>query len=484
MALFQVAAAGSGILSPIWPDLTLTYTYDGLGLLFACPSHNFLYVFNGDSTDDGSGPPNGIGGTCPGRSLQYAPGLFTGWVPQFGGKPLLGLNGPKLWNLRSYPRGLGFDFVQDLTPTQKSEYPFPATYTGGNSNYSRDPNYDTNNTGDGRRHVTWPPLRALLYSNDGALQASAWLASQQWCLTQLARPLCHIGAALDQSGKGVTVPFTPFKNVVEYSAGFGLNWLTGSDGKLIPQAWQCEGSKRLCPDLDGIVRNWNAGDPAHNDVVPQFYLACMDHPLGAVLIWLLYSWYVQGTPPLTTNSFGMYAYPWGQERSVHWSGVLIYLYAYLLGFQWADPNLIRDWCGGLKPSHNNAGAGWRPRDALRWWLDAYAGPDYGGPNAPVSARYDKTGANSDKQYGTHVPLQGAGKTFVFNGKSYGRQVASTRGFHRNMTLWSIPEAIRAHDYILGIDPTEFLLDPARIQTLRTFSRQHAQLTVDAGLINF
>jgi hypothetical protein len=484
VALFQTAPAGSGIISPIWPDLTLSYTYDGLGLIFSCPSHSFLYVFNGVPDDDGTGPPDGLGGKCAGRRVQYANGLFTPWIPKFGGAYILGLTGPKTWKLLSYPKGLGFDFAQRVHATDRSPYGFPTTYTSGNSNLSLDQNYDTNNTGDGRRAVSWPPLRALLYSKDGALQQNGWLATLGWNWSQLARPLAHVGAALNQAGAGINVPFTPFGTVKEYTSGFQLNWLTGTDGKLIPQAWDNENSKRLAPDLLGVPRNWNAGDPAHNDVVPQFALACMDHPLGAVLLWLLYSWYVQGIPPKSFNSFGMYAYPWGQERSVHWSGLMLHLYAYLVGIQWADPNLIRDWCGGLKPANNNSGAGWRPRDSLRWWFDAYAGPDYGGPTAPVLSRFDYSANASDKDFGDRFPRILDGSHFIYNGKDYGPQVVSSRGFHRYMTLWSIPEVIRAHDYIAMLDPTESLLDPARLAQLRTFARQHSQIAIDHGLIDF
>lgn len=564
MALFSNAAAGSGIISPIWPDLTLSYTYDGLGLVFSCPSHNFLYVFNGIPDDDGTGPPG-----QQGRRVQYANGLFTPWIPKFGGAYILGLTGPRTWKLMSYPRGLGFDFLQSNHATDRSEYGFPASYTSGTSNLSLDQNYDTNNTGDGRRAVSWPPLRALIYSKDGNLQQSAWQATIGWNLSQLARPLCHIGAALNAQGQGINVPFTPFGNVSELGgpSGFPLNWITGSSG-LIPQAWDCENSKRLAFDLTkdhaisisngspavitylshgfgadqpfsltttgvlpdplvstsiyyvlgsaktndtfrfalapsgtpinttsngsgtqmlSVPRNWNAGDPAHNQLVPQFALACMDHPLGVVLLWLLYSWYVQGMPPFVFNTYqgttSMYGYPWGQERSFHWSGVLMYLYSYLAGIQWADPNLIRDWCGGLKPSHNNSGAGWRPRDALRWWMDAYSGPDYGGPTCNEPRR-DSTACANDKSFGDRFPRILDGSHFVYNGKDYDAQIASSRGFHRYMTLWSIPEAMRAHDYIIGLDPTEFLFDPARIASLKTWSRQRSQIAIDHGLIDF
>jgi hypothetical protein len=486
VALFQTAPAGSGIISPIWPDLTLSYTYDGLGLIFSCPSHNFLYVFNGVPDDDGTGPPDNLGGHCLGRKVQYAAGLFTPWIPKFGGAYILGLTGPKTWKLLSYPRGLGFDFFQKNHATDRSPYGFPSSYTSGNGNLSLDQNYDTNNTGDGRRAVSWPPLRALLYSKDGALQQSAWLATLGWNWSQLARPLAHIGAALNQQGQGINVPFTPFGNVQEYTSGFLLNGLNDSNGQRIQQGWDCENSKRLAPDLLGVPRNWNAGDPAHNDVIPQFALACMDHPLGAVLLWLLYSWYVQGMPPFTFNTYqgttSMYGYPWGQERSYHWSASL-WLYAYLVGIQWADPNLIRDWCGGLKPAHNNSGLGWRPRDALRWWTDAYAGPDYGGPSCNEPRR-DITACANDKSFGDRFPRILDGSHFVYNGKDYDAQIASSRGFHRSMTLWSIPEAMRAHDYIQMLDPTEFLFDPTRIASLKTWSRQRAQIAIDHMLIDF
>jgi hypothetical protein len=485
MALFQTAAAGSGIISPLWPDLTLSYTYDGLGLVFSCPSHNFLYVWNGVPDDDGTGPPDGFGGHCLGRRVQYAQGLFTQWIPKFGGAWIGALNGPKTWKLLSYPRGLGFDFAQKNHATDRSPYAFPNNYTSGNSDISMDRNYDTNNTGDGRRAVTWPPLRALVHSKDGNLQQNGWQATLGWNWSQLARPLAHVGAALNQQGQGVNVPFTPFGNVKEYTSGFQLNWIS-VNGNLIPQAWDCENSKRLAPDLLGVPRNWNAGDPAHNQVVPQFVLACMDHPLGTVLLWLLHSWYCQGMPPGTVHVdsgiSSAYSYPLGQERSLHWTWML-HLYSYLVGIQWADPNLIRDWCGGLKPANNNSGAGWRPRDSLRWWIDVYAGPDYGGPSFGVS-RHDYSANADDNSFGDRFPRILDGSHFVYNGKDYNVQICSSRGFHRYMTLWSLPEVLRAHAYIAAIDPTEALLDPARLSAIQTFSRQHTQWSIDHGLIDF
>jgi len=467
MALFATAPAGSGVLSPIFPNLTLSYSYDGYGLVFSDLSHNFIYVFNGDCVD---------------RAIQLTQFAQTPVIKSFGGAPYSTFIGPSSWLFKSYPGGLAYDFEIERYPTAGSEYPFPPSYVGGNQDLSRDRNYDTNNTGDGRRHVTWPPLRAMRYSTSGTLQASGWTASLGWNLTQLARPLAHIGARLN-NGVGETVPFTPFGTVNEYTSGFQLNWLTGSNQQLIPQAWDCENKRRNCNDLDGVSRSWNAGDPAHNDVVPQFALGCMDHPLGLVLIWLLFSWYVQGMPPTTFNSFGMYSYPWGQERSAHWLFAL-HLYAYLLGIQWADPNLIRDWCGGLKPTHNNGGLGWRPRDALRWHLDNYVGPDYGGNASSVQSRFDYIGSQPTKEFGPHLPIMAAGTKFNYNGKNYNQLVAGLRGFHRYMTLWSIPEVIRAHDYVQQFDSTEYLIDPNRIASIRNFSRQHTQLTLDMGLIDF
>lgn len=475
MALFQTAQAGSGVISPLWPNLTLSYSYDGYGLVFRDDSLNFLLVWNGDSTDQGGGPVN-----QQGRTIQYTQGQFTPWIAKFGG--VLLNPGPKQATFRTWPSGLAYEFELDRHPTDRSPRPFPTTYTSGNTKFSRDTNYDTNNTGDGRRHAVWPPFRAVRFSSDVNLVASAWQASIEWNLTQLARPFAHVGAAL-QGGVGVTVPFTPFTNVKEYTSGFQLNWLTGSDGNLIPQAWDNENKKRLANDLDGVAQNWNASDPAHNDVTPMFALAAMGHPLGAVLLWMIYSWYVQGMPPQANLGFGAYAYPFGQERSVAWCA-LTWLYSYLVGFQWADPNLIRDWCGGLKPNHNNGGAGWRPRDAVRWWMDYYAGPDYGGVTDPARSRHDYWGSPPTKEFGPHLPIMASGTTYSFNGKNYGRQVGGLRGFHRYMTLWALPETIRAHDYVQRLDSSEFLIDPSRIASVRTFVRQHTQVTLDAGLIDF
>lgn len=469
------------MISPLFPNLTLSYSYDGYGLVFSDPSHNFLYVFNGDCVD---------------RAIQLTQFGTTGVIKSFGGAPYTTFVGPSAWTFKTYPGGLAYGFEIDRYATAASEYPFPSDYVGtwngsksnptwGQLDYAHDPNFDTHNTGDNRRFVSWGPLRALRYSTNPTLQARAWLASQLWCLTQLARPLAHIGARLN-GGVGETVPFTPFGTVTEYSAGFQLNWLTGSDGKLIPQAWSGD-SQRQAPTLEGDwgAQNpkWNAHDPAHNCMIPHFALACMDHPLGVVLIWLLYSWYAQGMPPTTFNSFGMYSYPWDQERSIE-NVFFLQLYAYLVGIQWADPNLIRDWCGGLKPVHNNGGQGWRPRDMLRWHLDSYVGPDYGGNSSSVQSRYDYIATQPTKEFGPHLPIMAAGTKFSYNGKNYNQLVAGLRGFHRYMTLWNIPEIVRAHDYVQQFDSTEYLIDPTRIASIRNFSRQHSQLTLDIGLIDF
>jgi hypothetical protein len=369
LALYPIFPAGSGKITPRFPNLVLRWDVDGLGIVFEDTSSNFLLVWNAD--------------TVP-RAVQYSPGLFTQVLVEHTGE--LVKPGPTTFNFQTYPGDIGYAFEIERYPTSSSTYGFPPSYLEsgpGVSYWNRDKGYITHKTGPERRMVTWPPLRGMRWNPSTAKQAEAFQAALEWCLTQLRRPFGHISQ-----------PFRPWEGFREYISGFEFNVGTF-------RYWHGD-LEVVRPDLDGVSRNWNAHDPAHNPTEPQFAITCAGHPIGACLIWLLFAWYVNGMPPGTRNSFGSYSYPFDQERSVFWC-LQLFLNAFMVGIEWADPNLIRDWCGGLKTNgHGNGGLGWRPRDALRWWTDVFAGPEYGGVGGNF-ARYAWKGPDNFDTDGRHQP---------------------------------------------------------------------------------
>ena len=147
MALFATLPAGSGKFTPLFPNLVLRWSVDGMGLVFEDPSSNFLLVWNGEFVD---------------QAIEYAPGLFTQVLPRYTGE--LVRPGPTAPSFTDYPFGLGFRFEIERYPTGNSGYAFPASFNGsqGGPTYHRDRAYSTHDTGDTRRFLTWPPLRSMV----------------------------------------------------------------------------------------------------------------------------------------------------------------------------------------------------------------------------------------------------------------------------------------------------------------------------------
>lgn len=457
MALFTKAAAGSGILSPIWPNLTMRFSTDGLGLVFEDPSSGFLLVWNADYVA---------------RAIEYSPGLFTptlvahtafhvdgqlnGWLGE----------GPTTWNFKSYPQALAYDVEVPRYATAASPWAFPSKYTGSSSpSWDRESDWNTHNTGAGRRWITWPPMRGILYNPSTAKQAEAFTATRGWCLDQLRRPWAHISA-----------PFVPFKGVVDYN-NFKIN---DADAN---RAWDMN-KQVTVKDRTGTNRNLNNFDPAHSVSIPPFSFALCDHPLGVVLLFLHGSMYIQGVPPNSVNSFGSYSFPFDQERSVAWQ-LELYKHCVLVGLDYMDPDLQRDWWGGLRSNKNNGGLGWTPRDGLRTVLDVFSGPEYGGRSSANPRYIQRTEDTSDDGFdadGHHQPYMNAGTRFSDSGNDYRRCFASEKGFHRYLAGHAVVEALRVHDLLAAIDATDTLLDSARVTELRRFRNDFVAYLADTGFI--
>lgn len=452
MALFQPMPTGSGKLTPIFPNLVLRFSTDGLGLVFEDTSLDFLLVMNGDYLD---------------RAIEYSPGLFTPVLHKHtavtvgGGGAIGGLirPGPTSASFKSYPEGLPYDFEVDKIPTANSPYGFPPNYT----DFGHDSNWDPNQPGDGRRSVTAPPFRGARYHPNSAKQGEAFNALLTYCYDQLRRPIAHISA-----------PGVPFKNVEHCGNGWPIN----KDDTNRKWSFNHVGN---APDHDGIMRPWQSTDPAHNDTTFEFELACSGHPLGLCILFLVYSWAVQGNNPKQLCFPGD---SWGglfdQPRGIMWRAAMC-MRMYLCGFQYADPNLFRDWCGGL--DGKNGGLGWDPRTALREHVETWCGPDYGGRTTPQSRyMYVRTKTGSGSTLFGHQPNHEPCGAFSYNGIDYGKVFGQERQFHRYLETWGAVELIRAHDYLLTLDPTEFLLDPARIAELREWARHLAQYNIDVGML--
>ncbi len=458
MALFTRASAGSGILTPIWPTLTFRYSTDGLGLVFEDPSSGFLLVWNADYLP---------------RAIEYSPGLFTPVLVEHTAFHLDGqLNGwlgegPTGPSFKSYPNAIAFDAEIPRYATEASPWGFPAKYTGSSSpTWDRDSDWNTHTTGAGRRWITWPPLRGARYNPDPILQAQAFTATRGWCLDQLRRPWAHISA-----------PFTPFTGIVDYN-NFIIN---NGDAN---RAWDMN-KKVKVKDRTGALKDINNFDPAHGVSLPNFAFACMDHPLGVVLLWLHAIQFVQGVPPNQVNQFGSYSFPFDQERSIAWM-IELYNHCCLVGFDYMDPDLQVQWWGGLRPgAKGNNGLGWTPREALRAALDTFCGPDYGGRTSANPRFIQRTEDTSDDGFdadGHHQPYMNLGTRFSKDGKNYRRCFASEKAFHRYLCCHAVIEAIRVHDHLEAIDPTDTLFDPARISELRRFRADYVDFVTDTGYI--
>lgn len=458
MALFNVAPAGSGILTPIWPNLTFRFSTDGLGLVFEDSSSGFLLVWNADYLP---------------RAIEYSPGLFTPVLVEHTAYHVDGQlsgwlgAGPPTWSFQSYPAALGYDFEIDRHVTDKSSYGFPTKYTGSSApSWDRDSDWNTHQTGGGRRFLTWPPLRGMRYHPDPTKQADAWTASLGWCMDQLRRPWAHISD-----------PNTPFKGIKDYD-NFTINQADTN------RLWTMNHKVKV-KDRAGTLKDINNFDPAHGVSLPPFALACAGHPLGVVLLWLHAIQFVQGVPPSLINSFGSYSFPFDQERSVAWQ-LELYKHCVLVGFDYMDPDLKRDWWGGLRPgAKGNNGLGWTPREALRWALEVFAGPDYGGPSSANSRYIERTEDSADDGFDTdghHQPYMNVGTRYDYNGKHYRREFPSEKAFHRYLCTHAVDQVLRAHDFLYALDATDPLLDLARLSELRRFHDDYCGYVVDTGYI--
>lgn len=446
MALFATAPAGSGVLTPIFPDLKFRWSTDGLGEVYEDLVDGFLVVWNADMVD---------------RAIEYSPGLFTPVIVRHTGHVVSW--GANLPDLKPWPLGLAADFERNRYPVSIISWPV---------NYNRwqyDTAYNTHTTGDSRRSLTWGPMRAMLHSTDPLLKENAFFNMRSWCIDQLCRPLSSCAG-----------PFTPPQDVD--TCGNSWEWNEGTS-----RAWGYD-SQVVRPDQTGTNRSWNSFDPAHNESGPQFAYAAAGGRLGVVLIWMLFRWVVQGASPISRCFNSSYSVPFDQERSIKWCLDLC-TRAFMLGLEWADPDLVRDWCGGL--DGKNGGLGFRPRESLRAYFDRVAGPEYGGTGGP-SARRMWQKANNFSLDSHYQPYLGSTRSvcggqgqcnsnFQFNGKSYGRLFDAEKGFHRYLLMQALPEVIRAHDFLQTLDPSDPLLDPARVPQLRTFVNDFACFVAETGM---
>jgi hypothetical protein len=461
MALFTTMPTGSGGISPLFPNLVFRFSTDGLGLVFEDTSLDFLLVWNADTIA---------------RQIEYSPGLFTDTLVEHTACHKEGLlnglirPGPTTWDFNRCK--IPFDFEIDRYPTEASSFGFPPDYTVFDND---DQNTNTHTTGDGRRFNTYPPLRGIRYHTNSAKQGEAWTAMLNWNINQLRRPLAHISAA-----------FAPFINVDDFSNGninVGSSRAWDFDKLVSVKNWRGCGPPQ---DTDGDGKidlqcgtgyfRWNAFDPAHNETTPQFALACAGHPLGACLLFLIYAWAVQVWPAEEWPS-GTHNVPFDQERSVYYVHAL-HLRCAMLGMDYADPNVVRDWWGGLDGL--GVGAGIAPRTNLRGIVDIWAGPVYGGRGGN-DARYSHLQRKGDLGFGQQPDRSSLGD-FVYNSVNYKLVLGHERMFHRYIALWGNQEIIRAHDYLQVLDAGEVLLDSARVAQLRDFARQHGQYVIDVGMI--
>jgi hypothetical protein len=458
VALFTRAPAGSGILTPIWPTLTFRYSTDGLGLVFEDPSSGFLLVWNADYLP---------------RAIEYSPGLFTPVLVEHTAFNIEGVlngwlgEGPTVANFKSYPQAIAYDAEITRYATEASEWGFPTKYTGsGSPTWDRDSDWNTHTTGSGRRWITWPPLRGARYHSDPTMQAAAFTATRGWCLDQLRRPWAHISA-----------PFTPFKGIVDYD-NFTINNGDANRG------WDMN-KKVKVKDRTGTLRDINNFDPGHGVSLPPFAFACMDHPLGVVLLWLHAIQFVQGVPPNQVNQFGSYSFPFDQERSIAWM-LELYKHCCLVGFDYMDPDLQVQWWGGLRPgAKGNNGLGWTPRAALQAALDTFCGPEYGGRTSANPRFVQRTEDTNDDGFdadGHQQPYMNLGTRFSKDGNDYRRCFASEKAFHRYLCSHAMIEAIRVHDHLAAIDPTDTIIDLARVSELRRFRTDYVDFVTDTGYI--
>lgn len=236
-----------------------------------------------------------------------------------------------------------------------------------------DVNKSTHTTGGSRRSYVSKAFRYAL-SSDPTKQATGLSALTDWNLDQLNRPFSHY-------------PFVPRVN-------------TGIINYKTQQEWDCD---RQTP------AGWNAWDVAHMESSHQYALAAMGDPLGMMNFFMLYRWFMQCLPPVT-STFWM-----NQPRAVFWT-LLLQVRAHYLGIGLGDAQLNTDWYHGYKP---------------KTALNAYV-------NQLVNS-WDPNGIPGDID--DRVMTDITSKYSDWNG--YGKQTWAAYGWQNAMLLWGCVYALES-----------------------------------------
>jgi hypothetical protein len=390
------------------------------------------------------------------------------------------------WDAALYHGPLAASFTNYLAlPFWKRYYPVLIAFNNLERQDREDYIKSAGTTGGENRCYTYPAFRHTLYHTDQALRQAGFDAMLSWNLSRIERrPYFHISKNANQGTPTV---------LIKPKVG-SLGQINDSRGGGDPQVFDDLGNSRGWDSLRETSQQYQSWDKGHNNHQHAAFLAFAGHPLGAVNFWNIWRWY---TPCFNPNHTQNNGYAFDQPRSAMWA-VMMAVQAYLLGFEWADPDMIKFHVGGNANGDGtgqNGNAGWKPSEVLQTMAERLAGLQ---PNnsPPPGWFVDSSGCNDNTltcvcdcaaapppgsgTSGCQKDGTGAntGNWIGPDGVNYGSQIRGLLVWQGMMCMFGSALLIAFHDYIVSIWPHRAPLTQSVYDALKQKLSDYTQQAID------
>lgn len=333
-------------------------------------------------------------------------------------------------------------------------------------------------TGGENRCYYDPALRHALYHTDPVKKQAGFDALLSWCKTRVERrAYFHLSKNANQGG---SVVFIKPK--------------VGSLGEINDTVLDDLGNPRRWSALTKTIDGWEAWDKGHNNHQNAFCTALAGHPIGAVAFWNIWRWYTQCFNPNHQKNNG---YAFDQPRSASWA-ILMAIDAYLLGFEWADPQMIKFHVGGNANGDGtgqNGSAGWKPSQVMETMAKRLAELESANPPPPgwfvdsggcddnaITCLCDCAAAPPPSSGDSGCEKDGLGNNtgnwIGPDGVNYGSQVRGVLVWQGAMCMFASYMLIRFHDYIVSIWPNKQPLTQPTYDALKAKLANYTQQCID------
>jgi len=330
----------------------------------------------------------------------------------------------------------------------------------------------TNGTGEERRYYYSPAVRRAVYHPLASERQVGWDAAQTINKETIERrPFFHNSKNGNQGGP---LPFTAKKGGPPEEINHNELDEFGA-----ARSWNAVGNKALY-----LGDQWNAWDKQHN-CGPAFHMAASIGSRAAMVnLWNNWRWVITSFfPGSDGDSRGK---QFDVPRSVGF-GAFLAVYAYMAGFEWADPTMIKYHCGGNSNGDGtgqNGNAGWKPSNYFEWIVKSALGTataDNGRVQLmPKGFIYwnigcDNLGEPSCLCDCANAPIFGPGKSGCNgaawigpDGVDYGSQTIGIDLWHAGIECSGLMLIDSLNDYVIKTwGPTRSLLTPTTAASLKS-----------------